>query len=257
MKSDFPQRLRARKSLIGYWIVSDNVIATERLARLGYDFLCLDLQHGLIEYSACVRGLMAIDAGEGAGVVRVPSNDAAWIGRALDAGARAVIVPMVNTADEVAHAVRACRYAPMGARSYGPLRPILPAGSAPREADESVACIVMIETQQGLDNLEAICATTGLDAVFVGPYDLAISMGADRPPDHGAVPSFDSALERVRETARQAGVAAGIYCIDGRSAAARMAEGFTFVGVANDLNHLQGIVQEHLAEARRTPPTPS
>lgn len=250
MSNDFARCLRAREHLVGYWITTDNPVAAEWIARTGYDYVCLDLQHGLIDFAGGVRGLTAIDAAGSAGVIRVPANDPAWIGRALDAGAQAVIVPLVNGAEEAARAVAACRYPPHGVRSYGPMRAQLRIGPAPREADASVACVVMIETRQGLDALEEICAVPGLDGVYVGPSDLSLALGAETPAGAAALPEFGPALERVRAVAAKAGVAAGLHCPDGRSAARALADGFTFATVSNDLNHLRAVVSEHLAQAR-------
>lgn len=250
MTTGFAQRLRSREPLVGYWITTDNPVATEWIARTGYDYVCLDLQHGLIDYAGGVLGLTAIDAAGSAGVVRVPAADPAWIGRALDAGARAVIVPLVDSAEQAAAAARACRYPPHGVRSYGPMRSQLRIGPAPRDADASVACIVMIETAAGLEDVEAICATPGVDAVYVGPSDLALSLGAETPARGAALPAFERALERVRTAAATAGVAAGLHCPDGGGAARALAAGFTFASVSNDLNHLRALVTEHLARAR-------
>jgi 4-hydroxy-2-oxoheptanedioate aldolase len=250
VSDDLAARLRRREPLVGYWVSSDNPPATERIARAGYDYVCLDVQHGLIDFTGCVRGLTAIDAAGGAGVVRVPSNDAAWIGRALDAGARGIIVPLVSSAAEAATAARACRYPPAGVRSYGPARSALRIGPAPREADEAVACIVMIETRNGLDSVDAICAVPGVDAVYVGPADLALALGVARPEDGPALPDFQLALDQVCTAAAKAGVAAGLHCFDGASAATALGSGFTFVSVASDLRHLEAIAQRELAAAR-------
>jgi 4-hydroxy-2-oxoheptanedioate aldolase len=250
MTDNFAARLRARETVVGYWITSDNPVATERVAYAGYDYVGLDMQHGLIDYAGCVRGLTAIDAAGAAGAVRVPSNDPAWIGRALDAGAKAVIVPLVNSAAEARRAGSACRYPPAGVRSYGPMRSALRIGPAPRLADDSVACIVMIETREGLDSIEAICAAPGVDAVYVGPSDLALALGGDQPSAAAGLPDYEPALERIRTVAEKAGIAVGIHCPDGQSAARALAAGVTMATVANDLNHLAAIAAAHLAAAR-------
>jgi 4-hydroxy-2-oxoheptanedioate aldolase len=151
----FAAALRSRQALIGYWVTSDSAAIAERLASVGYDYICLDVQHGLLDYPGVLRGLTAVAAGGAAGgvsggsaggsaggvagIVRVPPGDPAWIGRALDAGARGVIVPLVSTAEQAAAAVAACRYPPAGQRSFGPVRSSLAIGPAPRAADEQVA----------------------------------------------------------------------------------------------------------------------
>jgi 4-hydroxy-2-oxoheptanedioate aldolase len=251
----FAARLRARQPLVGYWVASDNPAATERLASVGYDYVCLDAQHGLLDYPGVLHGLMAVAAGGAAGVVRVPGHDPAWIGRALDAGARAIIVPLVETAQEAAAAATACRYPPAGVRSYGPMRSSLTIGPAPREADEEVACIVMIETRAGLRNAAEICAVPGVDAVYVGPSDLSLALGADEPAAGWARPEFTGALRDIRAAAQMAGIGCGMHCNDGDAGARALADGFTFASISNDLNHILALGRDHLARARSALPS--
>ncbi|MCW2905021.1 MAG: aldolase [Streptosporangiaceae bacterium] len=251
---DFSARLRGRERLLGYWVVCDNPVATERLAGLGYDYVCVDGQHGLIDYAGWLAGLTAIDAARGsAGIVRVPANDPAWIGRALDAGARGVIVPLVDTAEEAAAAVRACRYPPRGVRSYGPSRSNLRIGPSPAEANEQVACVVMIETADGLANVAEICAVEGLDAVYVGPSDLTLALGGRAPGDPAVADRLDAALKTVVGAAERAGIGCGMHCADGATAARRLGAGFTFATVSSDLHHLEEAAAAHLREARQGP----
>jgi len=244
-------RLRRRETLIGYWVATDNPVATERIASVGYDYVCLDMQHGLIGYPGMLANVMATDAGGSSSVVRVGANDAGLIGRALDAGARAVIVPLVNTAQDAAAAVAACRYQPAGIRSFGPSRAPLRVGSGDvASVDAAVACIVMIETAAGLANVEAICATPGLDGVYIGPSDLSIALGAPRAGAVDDLPAFDAGLAAVRASADRAGIACGMHCPSGEVAAARLAEGFTYVSISSDLLHLEAAARAHLGAAR-------
>ena len=242
--------LRSRQALIGYWVTSDSPAIAERLASVGYDYICLDVQHGLLDYPGVLHGLTAVAAAGAAGIVRVPPSDPAWIGRALDAGARGVIVPLVSTADQAAAAVAACRYPPAGQRSYGPVRSALTIGPGLRAADDQVACIVMIETLEGLRNATAICAVPGVDAVYVGPSDLSIALGAEDPVAGWARPEFGRALGDIRAAARAADIGCGMHCNDGGAAARFLADGFTFVTISGDLSHLQAIGRDHLARAR-------
>src|SRR6266498_1878153 len=125
--AEFARKLRARERLIGYWSVLDAPPATERLANLGYDYVCLDGQHGFLGYSGLRNGLLAVDAapGDTVGLVRVEANDITPIGRALDAGAAGVIVPLIDTAADAAEAVASVRYPPQGGRSFAPNRAAL------------------------------------------------------------------------------------------------------------------------------------
>lgn len=247
----FTERLRRRERALGYWVVLDAPVATERLARLGWDYVCVDGQHGLVEYSGILRALTAIDTGGGSvGLVRVGANDPFLIGQALDAGAAGVIVPLVSSADDAARAVASSLYPPLGARSYGPMRSALRVGPRPEEANAAVACLAMIETPEGLEDVEAICAVPGITGVYIGPSDLSIAVGGAYPGDPAVADVFEAALLRIREAAAAAGVAAGIHTPSGADAARRLAEGFTFATVSSDLVHLEKAASDHLAAAR-------
>lgn len=248
--SEFAARLRRRERLIGYWSVLDCPVAHEWVAHVGYDYLALDLQHGLIGYAGMVAGLTAIDAAHGpVGMIRVEANDPTPIGRALDAGAAGVIVPLVNTAAEAAKAVAAATYPPTGIRSYGPMRAQLRIGPTPAIANDDTVVLAMIETPQGLENVEAICATAGLAGVYVGPSDLRIAVGGAHSQDPAVDDEFEAALVRIRDAAAAAGIAAGIHTPDGATASRRLAQGFTFASVAADLVHLKLAAAAHLKDA--------
>jgi 4-hydroxy-2-oxoheptanedioate aldolase len=246
----FAARVRAREQVLGYWAVLDAPVATERLARIGYDYVALDAQHGLLGYSGVLQGLMAIDAGGGIGVVRVEANHPTPIGRALDAGATAVIVPLVDDAEQAAAAVAAARYAPHGIRSYGPMRSGLRIGPRPDEANARTVVLAMIETAAGLANVESICATPGLDGIYVGPSDLSLALGAAFPNDPAIESEFAAALVRIQRAAAATGIAAGIHTPDGETARRRLGEGFTLASIASDLVHLEAAARAHLAAVR-------
>jgi 4-hydroxy-2-oxoheptanedioate aldolase len=253
---EFARKLRARETVVGYWVSLDAPPATERLARLGYDFVVLDVQHGLIGYAGMLAGLTAIDAAASSvGLVRVAVNDLTAIGRALDAGAAGVIVPLVNSAEEAAAAVAASRYPPAGARSFGPTRSGLRIGPEPAAANAAVAVIAMIETSRGLSDVEAIAATPGLAGLYIGPADLRIAVGGAGPTDAGVDREFEAALIRIRRACEDNGLAAGLHTRSGQDAARRLAEGFALVSVAGDLTHLEAAAADHLAivDAARRP----
>ncbi|MGG5173865.1 HpcH/HpaI aldolase family protein [Pseudarthrobacter sp. J1763] len=248
---EFARKIRAREQVVGYWVVLDAPAATERIARLGYDYVALDAQHGLLDYSGIVHGLMAIDAGAAAlGMVRVEANNLTAIGKALDAGAVGVIVPLINTAEDAATAVAAAKYPPLGGRSYGPVRSALRIGPVPAEANAATLVFAMIETPDGLANVEEICATPGLDGIYVGPSDLAIAVGGAFPGDPAVEAVFNEALARIAAAAKAAGIAAGIHTLSGEVAAKRLSQGYTFTSVASDLAHLEQAAKEHLEKAR-------
>jgi 4-hydroxy-2-oxoheptanedioate aldolase len=250
MNEFFGSRLRDNLPSIGYWVTSDNPVATERIGHAGYDYVCIDLQHGMIDYGGAIRNLTALAATGTSGVVRVPVNEPSWIGRALDAGAEAVIVPLVDTAAEAAAAARACRYPPAGVRSFGPMRSSLRIGPEPRVADQAVACIAMIETRAGLDAAAEIAAVDGVDALYVGPSDLALALGFDRPAEGPSHDLFQRALDDVLAAAAAGGIPAGLHCNDGIAGRAALDRGFGFVSISNDLNHLAKWVRAELKDAR-------
>ena len=249
--SEFAAKVRRRETVVGYWVVLDSPASTERVARLGYDYVCLDGQHGFIAYSGMLAALTAIDAAaQAAGMVRVAANNASTIGRALDAGATGVIVPLVSSAEEAAKAVGACRYPTVGIRSYGPARPRRGIGPTLAEANDAVIVLAMIETSQGLANVEAIAATPGLDGLYIGPSDLTIGLGGAYPGDPSVADAFEAALVRVRRACEDNGIAAGLHTRSGEEAAKRISDGFTVLSVAADMTHLEAAAQAHLAVAR-------
>jgi 4-hydroxy-2-oxoheptanedioate aldolase len=248
--TDFATRLRNRERIVGYWSVIDSPVSTEWLAHVGWDYIALDLQHGLISYDGMLRGLQAIDSAAGpAGVVRVDANDPTYIGKALDAGARMVIVPLVDSAEDAARAVSATRYPPAGIRSYGPMRSQLRVGPVPADANRDTAVVAMIETPDGLANVEEICGVAGLDGVYVGPSDLRLAVGGSSTTDVSVDDVFEAALVRIQQAAAAAGIAAGIHTAAGDAAALRLAQGYTFATVSSDLVHLKTASAQHLKMA--------
>ena len=248
---DFAGRLRGGEAVVGYWVASDNPVGTERLARTGYDYVVLDLQHGLMGYSGMLAGLMAIDAAQGpAGLVRVEANDPTPIGKALDAGAVGVIVPLVDSAEDAARAVAAARYPADGIRSFGPMRAGLRLGPDPVEANAAVLVLAMIETAPGLADVERIAATPGLSGLYIGPSDLALALGGSSPWDPAVLDERERAIARVRQACDDHGVVPGIHTPSGEVARQRLDEGFRFVTVSSDLEHLEAAARGHLEVAR-------
>ncbi len=157
---------RRGEQTIGCWLSLANSYTAEAISKLGFDWVCIDMQHGLIDYSDLTSMLPAISSSDATPLVRVPWNEPYEIMKALDAGAYGVIVPMVNNREEAAQAVAACRYPPDGTRSFGPIRAALYAGNGyAQEANDQLACIAMIETVEGIENDEEIVATPGLDGI--------------------------------------------------------------------------------------------
>lgn len=238
------------------WLSVPSSVTAELMAHQGWDSLCVDLQHGMIDYQLMVPMLQAISTTAVVPLVRVPDNDAAMIGKVLDAGAYGVICPMVNSADEAAAFVGAMRYAPLGCRSVGPVRAPLYAGSDyVARANETIIAMAMIETEAALSDLDGILRTPGLDAVYVGPSDLSLSLG-HAPGFDPRFPAVLSALERVATEARRHGV---VPCVHVGSLAygLQMRDlGFRLITYFNDVRFLQWVVSRSVAAFRAGAPTP-
>lgn len=175
-----------------------------------YDYMVVDMQHGLMDHQQMVNAIRSLAPHKAMGIVRVPTLDKGLIGRALDAGAMGIIVPGVESAEEVERAVRACRYVPEGGRSYGPIGAMVRYGlDYVDTANDRVMVIPMIETRLGLENAEEICAAPGVDAIYVGPFDLSISLGGE--PTRKAILELAPTLEHIAQVALKHDIVAGIH----------------------------------------------
>lgn len=228
-------RLAGGDSLRGAWSWSRDPLVVETLAASGAHYVCLDLQHGSAEIGDVATLAAVIEGRGGAAIVRVPSHDPAVIGKALDAGARGVIVPLVDTPEQAAAAVAACRYPPRGQRSYGPFRAGTAVGSTDPEILGDVLVAVMIETRPGLDHVEQIAATPGLDAIYVGPADLSLALDLPVAFEHESG-EHPRALARIRTACARHSITAGIHCADAVMAGRRLEQGFGMVTVVTDLS---------------------
>ena len=223
----------AGRPALGAWLVIPSAFSAEIIAHGEFDWVCVDMQHGVIDYAQMVTMLQAVAATDVTPLVRVPWNEPGIIGKTLDAGARGVIIPMVNSRVEAERAVQACRYAPMGTRSYGPVRANYYAGfDYFANANEDVLCIVMVETRDAVAQVEDIVSVPGIDAVYVGPADLSVTLGLPPAPDQDAA-SFSDAITRILDACRTQGVVPGIAG-NQQTAPKRIEQGFRLVEVAAD-----------------------
>ena len=224
------------------------------MAHAGFDWLCLDLQHGPIDQGQATAMLQAISTTPTVPLVRVPWNEPAAIMRWLDAGAGGVVVPLVNDREQAERAVAACRYPPAGVRSSGAYRAALAWGADyPRHANDEVACIVMVETAEALANLDAILSTPGVDAVYVGPADLAYGVGLQPGSDD---PRLAEAIDRVLDAARRHGVACGIHTNSAAQSAAYLRSGFQMVTLGSDRGFMRARAEAELAATREAAGSP-
>jgi 4-hydroxy-2-oxoheptanedioate aldolase len=228
------QMWNERKPVTLGWLCIGNSLSAEAMACQGFDALCVDLEHGTTELASLLPMLQAISLTDTSPVVRVAWNDPSSIMKALDLGAYSVIVPMVNTAADAAKAVAACRYPPTGMRSYGPIRPAQYWGAEhAAQANNEILVMAMIETREGLDNLEAICATPGLDAIYIGPSDLSFALGL-APQSDNLHPLHMATCDRIRKAAHRHGLKACMHCASAGFAAQAIARGFDLVMLTSD-----------------------
>lgn len=238
------------RTAFGVWVMTPDAFVAELVARAGYDYLCVDGQHGLADFAAMLSIFQATDATGAAPLTRVLANEAGAIGRALDAGARGVIVPLVNDTEEAARAVAACQYPPEGVRSYGPVRATEVIGSKSTEdLSGEVLCFVMVETREGLERVEEIAATSGLDGIYIGPSDLALSLGLS-PTLEITEKKHVEAVHRIKEACREHGIVAGIHCGSGEWARRHAEAGFDLVTVTMDTKLITEAAQRELNAAR-------
>ena len=238
------------KAAINGWLAIPSSFSAEVMAHQGWDTLTVDLQHGVIDYAALVPMLQAISTTNTVPIVRVPWLEAGILMKALDAGAYGVICPMINTREDAQKLVNFSRYAPQGTRSFGPIRASLYGGADyPEHANKTIVTFAMIETAQALDNLDAILSVEGLDAIYVGPSDLSLSLGC-KPVFDDVEPKAQQAIEHIVARAKAHGVVAGIH--NGRAdvATARVALGYRFVTLGSDARLLASGSQELLAAMR-------
>lgn len=222
------------EATLGLWASSPDPNGAEVYSGLGYDYINVDMQHGLVDYSDAVQLFRALTTTDSVVTCRVPWNEPGIIGKVLDAGARGVIIPMVNTAEQAAAAISACRYVPEGARSYGPIRAAREFGADYFEkANTEIVCVPMIETVEALENLDSILDVPGIDAVYVGPADLSISLGFP-PGTDTADPAFQDALSTIVDGCKKRGIAPGIHATPAW-APKRLEQGFQMVTVTSDL----------------------
>jgi len=238
------------RAAVNGWLAIPDSFSAEVMARQGWDSLTIDLQHGVVDYQKMVTMLQAITTTETVPVVRVPWLEPGILMKSLDAGAQALICPMINTREEAQKFVAWTSYAPRGTRSFGPVRAAMVLGADyPTAANDHIVRFAMIETAQALDNLDAILSVEGLDAIYIGPSDLSLSLGC-KPVFDDVEPKAAQAIEHIVERARAHGVVAGIHNGLPRVARSRIDLGFRFVTLSSDARMLISGSQELLGAMR-------
>lgn len=241
-------------AVINGWLGIPSSIAAENMAQAGWDGLTVDLQHGHVDYQVAVTMLQAISTTATTPLARVPWMEPGIIMKLLDAGAYGIICPMINTRAECEAFVGACRYAPKGYRSFGPVRATWYGGADYfKHANETIITMAMIETRQAVDNLDDILSVPELDSLYIGPNDLAISLGY-APSGVPTDPVVIDAIKTIVAGAKRHGIYAGIHCGSTAMAKQMIALGFQFVTLLADNAFLASAAKSAVAEMRTGQP---
>jgi 4-hydroxy-2-oxoheptanedioate aldolase len=240
-KNPVKAALKAGKPQVGTWLSLGDVFASRVMARTGFPWLTVDLEHSPIDWSAMANCIGAIADAGCTPLVRVPRGDHDYIKRVLDAGAHGIIVPMVNTVEEAKIAIAAAKYPPAGNRSVGGSLHALNFGASAgdyfKHANDEILVILQTESPEGVANSEAIYSLPGVDGIFVGPNDLQAQM---RTPD-GKDPSpeeFEAMLQRVLAMGKKVGTPVGLHCQSTEQVQKRIAEGWQFIALGSELRFM-------------------
>lgn len=244
MKNPIRTTLEAGQASIGSWLNLTSPLSAEVMAAAGFQWLAVDAEHAAFDLGLITHTFRAIESRGAIPLVRIWDHDPVTIARVLDAGAWGVVVPHVSNPEQAEKLAQATRYPPRGVRSVGTGRCITLDGY--REwIDDEVLCIPQIEDMEGIEKAEQIASVEGINIGFLGPGDLALSMGVEvGHPDH------EAALQRFREGCQRAGKPCGIPTRDAAGTKERIAQGFNFIDLSNDLRFLEATANQMLADAR-------
>jgi 4-hydroxy-2-oxoheptanedioate aldolase len=242
-------KLREGKPSFGTWLSLGNLHATRVLARMGFDWLTLDMEHSAIDWSQAAVIFAAVADAGCVPLVRVPEGDHYCIKRALDAGAWGIVVPMVDTVEQGRAAIAAAKYPPQGNRSVGggmhALNFAADVGEYYERANDEILVVLQTESPRGVENAEEIYRLKGCDAIFVGPVDLRFNMrsAAGRRPTDA---EHEAMIQRVIEIGRRVGTPTGVHCSGHEDALRRAAQGMQFLAIGSDLRMLTTKAEEIL-----------
>ena len=231
------QKMLRGEAAYGYSLGLGSPLAAEALAHCGIDFLLLDTQHGSFGPDSTIATLIAISAGSATPMARVARNDYTLIGRLMDEGVLGIVVPMVHTAEDAKAAADACRFPPQGTRSWGWGRASRYGDDYPNAINDEVFVAVQLESQEAVENAEAILSVPGVDGCWVGPSDLALSLGI-HPRDMANDERHQRSLERVVAACRDTGKVPGLACASPAEARLRADQGFRYLTAAGDTGML-------------------
>ena len=240
------------KAVVNAWLAIPSGFSAEVIAQCGFDSVTVDMQHGVQDYLSMVQCFQAMNGHPVTPMVRVPWNEPGIIGKVLDGGAWGVICPMVNTPQEAKALANACLYPPAGKRSNGPIRAVMygEASAYQAIANDEVLVIPMIETQEAIDNIDAILDVPGISGIYIGPSDLGFSLGL-KPMLDREEPQIISIYEKLVKATGKRGQFAGIHNATGAYAARMIAMGFRFATILNDSGLMARAAREQIAIARK------
>jgi 4-hydroxy-2-oxoheptanedioate aldolase len=246
--------LRARGTCLTAWMATPEPLLAENAARVGFDCVTLDMQHGLHDPASVMRGIGAVALGGVPALVRIPVGDFAMASRALDMGASAIIAPMINSAADARAFAAAAKYPPVGERSWGPVRAMQLSGVTDgraylRSANDEILTFAMIETRAAVEALDEILAVPGIDAVFIGPSDLSIALSDGADVDPMREDNQQTAADILRR-ARLAGKFVGIFASTAAQAKTYRGLGYDLVALGTDGMYFRLGASTMLAEAR-------
>jgi len=235
------RKLREGKPTFGTWLSLDNLHTARILARAGFDWLTLDLEHSAIDWSQAAAVFAVVADAGCVPLVRVPEGNHHLIKRVLDAGAWGIVVPMVDTVEQARLAIAAAKYPPQGNRSAGGGMHALGFGATADEyyekANDEILVVLQTESPTGVDNAAKIYRLSGCDAIFVGPVDLRFTMRS--PEGHAPTcEAHEAMIQRVIAIGREAGTPTGIHCMEPEEALMRAGQGMQFLAIGSDLRML-------------------
>ena len=253
MRENTLRKIWARgEAVVNGWLSIPSSFSAEVMAHQGFDSLTVDMQHGVVDYQTAVTMLQAISTTPAIPLARVPWNDPALLMKILDAGVYGVICPMINTKAQAEALVAACKYAPRGYRSWGPVRASIYAGADYGDhANDDLIVMPMIETAEALKNLDDILSVDGVDAIYVGPSDLSLAMGL-KPRLDQTDPPVVEAQKKIVAACKRHNVVAGIHNATAAYALKMIAEGYQFVTLASDSRFMAAKAAEEVGVVRKT-----
>lgn len=249
-KNPVKAALRAGKPQVGTWLSLGHLTATRVLARSGFPWLTVDLEHSPIDWDEAAALFGAIADAGCVPLARVPEGRHDYIKRVLDSGAFGIVVPMVNTVEQARLAIAAAKYPPTGNRSVGGTLPTINFDTTSSEylkhANDEILVVLQTESPQGVENAEAIYSLPGVDAIFVGPNDLSAQMrgpdGVDPTPEQ-----HEAMLQRVLAAGKKTGTPVGIHTMSVEACQKRINEGWQFIALGSELRAMTMQVQQWLS----------